>query len=75
MPSANQFTTSTSGAGFDPADDQRKRMLASGVNQNQGQPNLDPGKMGNPYGSGNPYGGAPVPFVGNSTNAQPGCLV
>lgn len=69
MPSANQFTTGP-GAGFDPDEDQRQRSLASEVNSGQGLPNLDPGKVGNPYPAGtpNPYQ-APVPFVGNSGGA------
>lgn len=72
MAAANQFNTAASGAGFDPEDDQRKRALASGVNDSQALPNLDPGKIGgNPYGTPNPYSGV-VPFPGNSANrSQP----
>lgn len=66
---ANQFTTGQ-GQGYDPNDDPMKRTLASGVNAGQAQPNMDPGKVGNPYAgggaqpaaappAGNPYAGPP----------------
>lgn len=45
---ANQFTTGQ-GQGYPEDDDPMKRTLASGVNAGQAQPNLDPGKIGNPY--------------------------
>lgn len=47
---ANQFTTGQ-GQGYDPDEDPNKRTLASGVNAGQGLPNLDPGKVANPYAS------------------------
>lgn len=45
---ANQFI---SGAGnpYDPTKDPNSQTLAAGVNAGQALPNLDPGKMGNPY--------------------------
>lgn len=47
---ANQFI---SGAGnpYDPTKDPNSQTLAAGVNAGQALPNLDPGKMGNPYAS------------------------